>query len=241
MRPMRVAHQWNLFHKQAWLNERALCTPSSLSPRILSIIQLRVMRVSRGTKIHDFLLDKRLASIFERNFTIKILSLYYVSVVEIDWLIKWEEGERRVFFFLWTFERGKNFLAGRNKRPDQLCNRDSLDAALMTPYTVCRRRVIGQRLVRDACSSDVNRQEECRNLLFDANSSCHPARLLFPLHKDATTITHLRYEARDVCPSFFVATFPPFEIKQINLFYLDTWSRGRNAPFPRVSKMSCVC
>lgn len=100
MRPMRVAHQWNLFHKQAWLNERALCTPSSLSPRILSIIQLRVMRVSRGTKIHDFLLDKRLASIFERNFTIKILSLYYISVVEIDWLIKWEEGERRVFFFL---------------------------------------------------------------------------------------------------------------------------------------------
>lgn len=99
MRPMRVAHQWNLFHKQAWLNERALCTPSSLSPRILSIIQLRVMRVSRGTKIHDFLLDKRLASIFERNFTIKILSLYYISVVEIDWLIKWEERERRVFFF----------------------------------------------------------------------------------------------------------------------------------------------
>lgn len=150
-------------------------------------------------------------------------------------------GTKSFFFFLWTFERGKNFLAGRNKRPDQLCNRDSLDAALMTPYTVCRRRVIGQRLVRDACSSDVNRQEECRNLLFDANSSCHPARLLFPLHKDATTITHLRYEARDVCPSFFVATFPPFEIKQINLFHLDTWSRGRNAPFPRVSKMSCVC
>lgn len=42
----------------------------------------------------------------------------------------------------------------------------------------------------------LERQEECRNLLFDANSSRHPARLLFPLtYKDATAITHLRYYA----------------------------------------------
>lgn len=211
MRPMRVVHQWNLFHKQGWLNERARCTRLPLPRNSLNYTIIRVMCVSRRTKIHDFFLplinvSNDIASeIFLSKFFYQ--NIIFIIPIEDDWLIdKMKRRERKNFFsflFLNEVQLRKNFLAARNKRPDQLCNRDSLDAALMTPYNRMQRRVIGQRLVRDACSSDVNWREECRNLLFDANSSCHPARLLFPLCKDATTITHLRYEARDSCLSQF--------------------------------------
>lgn len=136
-----------------------------------------------GTRIHDFFL--RSINVDTRNFTCYILSVVDRSI---------DKMKGRGIFSLRT--RQEFSLAGReNKRPDQLCNRDSLDAALMTPYTVCRRRVIGQRLVRDACpSSDKKNAETCCSMQIPAR--CHPARLLFPLtYKDATAITHLRYYA----------------------------------------------
>lgn len=108
-----------------------------------------------------------------------------------------------------NFSRSKNFLE-EDKRADQLCNRGCrINDSAYAINRLCR--VIGQRLVRGACSSDV---KECRNLLFDANSiCCHPARLLFPLRKDATTITHLHAP-----PQFSIGTWRFLDSSQTNRF-----------------------